>query len=550
MSDYITMPVSSVSPMTFCPPLANVDAQSHVASPQHHYKLPNSNPPWPPAVSRFLPSPHVKIEPLEPGVEEHYYYREGYAVGNASSNCHIGSHAYRLPSYHGRMHLQAPSNQVEAAQQLPTFTSHHGHVSNMSPSVQSYYNWQYQLQHAYQSSRSSMPTTMLDYNSSTDSVATMAPLDMKPSSPASSLSEGNGYKAMADVSITLYPWTTRVRNATLFTGTTNLSSVGEFGNVQGTSRRSSSPPSASLILSSDDDRILPIEPPVAALSLREIQCQSGTNWSDPLQHESDYDVSDSEDDADHSDDDDAPQEIHYEQEGHDHDHNNDDQRLDQIQGPSDADDLHQHDDYERSDEVDSDNDGSDAEQDHVYAPNQTGNRLASLLDMPAATSNLRSKPTKSVPGSTKLQSPLPVFPITVPQRAAAKVATKRLIALSRPTTPEVQVKLDVNDKVKPKYKVSPPKKRVSRPRAAKKANGKKRPLAVTSAALCRVPAPTVNFNIHKKSRGRPVTTDPNAVDSNIVHVCPVPACGACFKRREHVKRHIRGLHTEDKVSWD
>lgn len=420
-------------------------------------------------MSRFLPSPPVKIEPLEPGIDDHYYSREGYAVGNASSNYYISSHAYRLPSYHGRVHLRAPSNQVLAAQQLPTFTSHHGHISNMTPSDQSYYNWQYQQQHAYQSSRSSMLSTPLDHNSSTDSVATMAPLDMKPSSPASSVSEGNGYKPMADVSITLYPWTARVRNATLFTSTRHLSSGDEFGK------------------------------------------------------------------------------FHHE--GHDHEHSNDNQQLVEIRCLSQVDDLHQHDNYEDSDGHDSDNDESDDERDPAYAPNQTGNRLASLFDMPVATSNLRSKPTKSLAESTKVQFRLPAFPIAVPQRAAAKVATKRLTALTRPTTPEPQVKPDANDKVKAKFKASPPKKRVSRPRAGKKTKGKKRPLAVTSAALFRVPAPIVNFNIHKKSRGRAVTTDPNAVDSNIVHVCPVPACGACFKRREHVKRHIRGLHTEDKVSW-
>jgi hypothetical protein len=42
---------------------------------------------------------------------------------------------------------------IAAAQQLPTSINHNGHVSNMTPSERSYYNWQYQQQHAYQSSR-------------------------------------------------------------------------------------------------------------------------------------------------------------------------------------------------------------------------------------------------------------------------------------------------------------------------------------------------------------------------------------------------------------
>ena len=33
-----------------------------------------------------------------------------------------------------------------------------------------------------------------------------------------------------------------------------------------------------------------------------------------------------------------------------------------------------------------------------------------------------------------------------------------------------------------------------------------------------------------------------------MHVCPIPGCGACFKRREHVKRHVRGIHTLEKVN--
>lgn len=40
----------------------------------------------------------------------------------------------------------------------------------------------------------------------------------------------------------------------------------------------------------------------------------------------------------------------------------------------------------------------------------------------------------------------------------------------------------------------------------------------------------------------------STASSRTVHVCPIPSCGACFARREHVKRHVRGLHTDEKVS--
>jgi hypothetical protein len=439
---------------------------------------------------------------------------------------------------------------MDANQQQPAFTNHFGHVSNMSRTEQSYYEWQHQQQHAYQSSRSSMSSTMLDQNSSGNSVATMAPLDMKPSSPASSRSGGNDSEGLADVSITLHPWTTRSQNTTLYAGTTYLSSMGTFGTVQSTGRRYSSPPLASILQSSDDDPILSIEPPIAALSLREIQCKPGTNWSDPLQDlsDSEHDVSDSEDDAEHdSDDEDAPHERY----------EHDDFDI-QRQQPLDNHDPNHDDAHHDSDDPDSeDEEEDDEDNEHAYSPIQP-NRISSLLDMPAATSNLRNANADGIPDLTKvtkvkpIKPKLQVFSPAVNQRAAAKVASKRITALSQPTPLEVEVKPKVELKQKPKVlvagKSTPPKKRISGPRAARKHYGKKRALSVTSAAVCRVPAPIPNHSIHKRSRGRAVTTDPNEVDSNIVHVCPVPACGACFKRREHVKRHIRGLHTEDKVS--
>lgn len=53
-----------------------------------------------------------------------------------------------------------------------------------------------------------------------------------------------------------------------------------------------------------------------------------------------------------------------------------------------------------------------------------------------------------------------------------------------------------------------------------------------------VPVP----GLTKKSRGRKArATD----DRERRHVCDVPGCGRAFVRREHLKRHIMSIHTEE-----
>ncbi|KAG0703631.1 hypothetical protein DFH29DRAFT_430009 [Suillus ampliporus] len=62
-------------------------------------------------------------------------------------------------------------------------------------------------------------------------------------------------------------------------------------------------------------------------------------------------------------------------------------------------------------------------------------------------------------------------------------------------------------------------------------------------------------NLTKKSRGRRVPTagDDVAVEGEVaegrkgrVYVCKVEDCGKCFSRGEHLKRHIRSIHTHEK----
>ncbi|EJF67379.1 hypothetical protein DICSQDRAFT_47472 [Dichomitus squalens LYAD-421 SS1] len=61
-----------------------------------------------------------------------------------------------------------------------------------------------------------------------------------------------------------------------------------------------------------------------------------------------------------------------------------------------------------------------------------------------------------------------------------------------------------------------------------------------------VPVP----NLTKKSRGRRVPTAQQVVnDGNVqkrMYMCKVTGCGKCFARGEHLKRHVRSIHTNEK----
>ncbi|KAF9527456.1 hypothetical protein CPB83DRAFT_869976 [Crepidotus variabilis] len=69
----------------------------------------------------------------------------------------------------------------------------------------------------------------------------------------------------------------------------------------------------------------------------------------------------------------------------------------------------------------------------------------------------------------------------------------------------------------------------------------------------RASLPTPIPNLTKKSRGRRVPTkdtaapvpEPNQKDTRL-YVCTVEGCGKCFHRGEHLKRHIRSIHTHEK----
>jgi uncharacterized Zn-finger protein len=85
-----------------------------------------------------------------------------------------------------------------------------------------------------------------------------------------------------------------------------------------------------------------------------------------------------------------------------------------------------------------------------------------------------------------------------------------------------------------------------------------RPSRRGSRTMSKIPVPTPNLT--KKSRGRKVPTsngEPIYAASRDKtkkgvrnYTCHVDGCGKCFVRGEHLKRHIRSIHTDEKRGWD
>ncbi|KAH7923960.1 hypothetical protein BV22DRAFT_1091793, partial [Leucogyrophana mollusca] len=74
-------------------------------------------------------------------------------------------------------------------------------------------------------------------------------------------------------------------------------------------------------------------------------------------------------------------------------------------------------------------------------------------------------------------------------------------------------------------------------------------------ASTKLPVPIPNLT--KKSRGRKVPTSSNGAPIFArsrdktkkgirTYTCEVDGCGKCFVRGEHLKRHIRSIHTDEK----
>ena len=76
--------------------------------------------------------------------------------------------------------------------------------------------------------------------------------------------------------------------------------------------------------------------------------------------------------------------------------------------------------------------------------------------------------------------------------------------------------------------------------------------SVRALRPCRLSAPVPVPNLTKKSRGRRVPTAPviivqGGVQKNMrMYRCTVEGCYKCFARGEHLKRHVRSIHTNEK----
>jgi hypothetical protein len=76
--------------------------------------------------------------------------------------------------------------------------------------------------------------------------------------------------------------------------------------------------------------------------------------------------------------------------------------------------------------------------------------------------------------------------------------------------------------------------------------------SVRPIRLCRLIAPVPVPNLTKKSRGRRLPTAPvfivqGGVQKNMrMYRCTVQGCFKCFARGEHLKRHVRSIHTNER----
>ena len=77
--------------------------------------------------------------------------------------------------------------------------------------------------------------------------------------------------------------------------------------------------------------------------------------------------------------------------------------------------------------------------------------------------------------------------------------------------------------------------------------------ASVSAGSRRLAPPVPVPNLTKKSRGRRVPTAQQVVSEGTMqkrgYMCKVAGCGKCFARGEHLKRHVRSIHTNEKREW-
>jgi hypothetical protein len=93
---------------------------------------------------------------------------------------------------------------------------------------------------------------------------------------------------------------------------------------------------------------------------------------------------------------------------------------------------------------------------------------------------------------------------------------------------------------------------LSRSRRAGGVGGGNSTATARASGDSRLGAPVPVPNLTKKSRGRRVPTAPvfimqGGVQKNVrMYRCTVDGCYKCFARGEHLKRHVRSIHTNEK----
>ncbi|KAJ9098883.1 hypothetical protein QFC19_006221 [Naganishia cerealis] len=539
MMPYMMYPSTSVSSNGATDTSLSASSPNQHLNVQYYYPSSMMNMSWTQAnMPRYMTQmPPVKMEPMD---TDFTGPPAGHSATDPVGQHHPSNNHYPSTTlYTGRFNMQNNHLSTEAPVSrqrtfpIPNFAQAD---PMLTPTAMSFYAWQQQQRFVQQfaagSGQHARPSPMINrgiMHSDSGAATTMALQDaVQPQVAVPGSVSGSGHRSTHPTGVSIAAHSRPTTPFPPFPSAT----MGLGSNATLYAAGTAYPP---ISMESMSD-VKPATTAVAALSLREIQGSSETNSP---RYCTLQDLADSESDSDGGDDDDDEDAAGF---------------SDSEGEEEDQDGAATHGQDESSEgEEDEDDDDEDMESTSI----KRGPVTSFLGSCPPATSNVRSEPVKSST-TAEADSRDRFIPTDLHQRTSARIAKQRISAScaafqsrnnhssSRSTAAAAFLPRSSSKSAAKTKRTAKPgiKAETVSPTTTSK---RRRPTAVTSGATCRVPNPIPNFEINKKSRGRAVTTDPNAINSNIVHVCPVPACGACFKRREHVKRHIRGLHTEDKV---
>ncbi|KAH9854345.1 hypothetical protein C2E23DRAFT_69842 [Lenzites betulinus] len=170
-----------------------------------------------------------------------------------------------------------------------------------------------------------------------------------------------------------------------------------------------------------------------------------------------------------------------------------------------------------------------------------------------------SSASASAGGSPAMGSVAPSAPIPVPQRKRARAASftsaesdEDLPGASGASESSLDAEMDEDeeDAEGDDDDYAPASPRAGRRRQLSTSDVSPATSPGGLSAMGRRLAPPVPVpNLTKKSRGRRVPTVQqvgNQGQQKRMYMCKVPGCGKCFARGEHLKRHVRSIHTNEK----